>query len=157
MFSLIVAYDEDRVIGYKGSIPWHLSEDLKQFKAHTINKRIVMGNNTFKSIGKPLPNRHTIIITKNKKEDTNDASYVSDLDSFLKENENTNEEIMICGGASIYKEALPYCKKLYISLVDGKHLGDTYFPDFNLNNYELVNKTKYDGFSLLEYNKNNNE
>ena len=153
MFSLIVAYDEDRVIGYKGSIPWHLSEDLKQFKVHTINKRIVMGNNTFKSIGKPLPNRHTIIITKNKKEDTSDVSYVSDLEPFLKENENTDEEIMICGGASIYKEALPYCKKLYISLVDGKHTGDTYFPDFDLNNYELVNQTKYDGFTLLEYKK----
>ena len=153
MFSLIVAYDEDRVIGYKGSIPWHLSEDLKQFKAHTINKRIVMCNNTFKSIGKPLPNRHTIIITKNKKEDTNDASYVSDLDSFLKDNENTDEEIMICGGASIYKEALPYCKKLYISLVDEKHTGDTYFPGLDLNNYELVNQTRYDGFTLLEYKK----
>ncbi len=153
MFSLIVAYDEDRVIGYKGSIPWHLPEDLKHFKAHTINKRIVMGNNTFKSIGKPLPNRHTIIITKNKKEDTSDVSYVSNLEPFLKENENTDEEIMICGGASIYKETLPYCKKLYISLVDGKHTGDTYFPEFDLNSYELVNQTKYDGFTLLEYKK----
>ena len=60
---------------------------------------------------------------------------------------------MICGGASIYKEALPYCKKLYISLVDGKHTGDTYFPGFDLNNYELVNQTRYDGFTLLEYKK----
>ncbi len=153
MFSLIVAYDEVRVIGYKNTIPWHLSEDLKQFRAHTINKRIVMGNNTFKSIGKPLPNRHTIIITKNKKEDTNDVSYVADFETFLKENENTNEEIMICGGASIYSKALPYCKKLYISLVEGKHTGDTYFPKFDLNNYKLINKTKFEGFTLLEYEK----
>ncbi len=151
MFSLIVAYDENKTIGYKGNIPWHLPEDLKQFKAHTINKRIVMGNNTFKSIGKPLPNRHTIVITKNKKEDTSDVSYVSDLISFLKENENTNEEIMICGGASIYKQALPYCNRLYISLVDGKHEGDTYFPDFDISKYMLVNKTKFDGFTLFEY------
>lgn len=151
MLSLIVAYDQNKTIGYKGNIPWHLSEDLKQFKAHTINKRIVMGSNTFKSIGKPLPNRHTIVVTSNVKENSDNVSYISDFDSFLKENENTNEEIMVCGGASIYKQALPYCKKLYISLVDGTHTGDAYFPDFDLNNYELSNQTKYAGFTLLEY------
>ncbi len=153
MFSLIVAYDENRTIGYKNTIPWHLPQDLKQFKEHTTNKRIVMGNNTFKSIGKPLPNRHTIIITKNIKENSDNVSYVSDLISFLKENENTDEEIMICGGASVYKAALPYCKKLYISLVEGKHMGDTFFPEFDLNDYKLINKTKFEGFTLLEYEK----
>ncbi len=151
MFSLIVAYDENKTIGYKGNIPWHLSEDLKQFKLHTINKRIVMGSNTFKSIGKPLPNRHTIVVTSNIKENSDNVTYISDLVSFLEENKDTSEEIMICGGASIYKQALPYCKKLYISLVDGVHEGDAYFPDFDISNYSLTNKTKFDGFTLLEY------
>ena len=153
MFSLIVAFDEDRGIGYKGNIPWHLSEDLKQFKEHTINKRIVMGKTTFVSIGKPLPKRHTIVITSNPKEDSENVSYISDLKSFLEENKDSDEEIMICGGASIYKECLPYCKKMYISHVLGKHTCDTYFPSIDYSLFDIVNKTEFDGFTLIEYKR----
>ena len=153
MFSLIVAHDIDLAIGYKGQIPWHLKEDLKQFKEHTINKRIVMGRVTFESIGKPLPNRHTIVVSSIYKENSENVSYISDLLSFLEENKDSEEEIMICGGANIYKEALPYCKKLYISLVDGKHLADTYFPKYNVDDYEILSKKVFDGFTLIEYLK----
>ncbi len=153
MFSLIVAHDIDLAIGYKGQIPWHLKEDLKQFKEHTINKRIVMGRVTFESIGKPLPNRHTIVVSSIYKENSENVSYISDLLSFLEENKDNEEEIMICGGANIYKEALPYCKKLYISLVDGKHLADTYFPKYNVDDYEILSKKVFEGFTLIEYLK----
>ena len=115
MFSIIVAYDENRGIGKDNNLVWHIKDDLKLFKEHTINKRIVMGRKTFESIGNPLPNRHTLIVSNNKKENGENYSYIDDFSTFLKENMNTSEEIMICGGANIYRQALPYCKKLCIS------------------------------------------
>ena len=154
MFSLIVAHDIDLAIGYKGQIPWHLKEDLKQFKEHTINKRILMGRVTFESIGRPLPNRHTIVVSNSiYKENSENVSYISDLSSFLIENKDSEEEIMVCGGANIYKECLPYCKKMYISLVDGKHLADTFFPKYDVSDYEILSKKTFEGFVLIEYLK----
>ena len=153
MFSLIVAHDENFAIGYKGKIPWHLKEDLKEFKKHTIGKRILMGRVTFESIGKPLPDRHTIVVSSIVKEDSENVSYINDLHNFLKENKDSEEEIMICGGAHIYEECLPYCKKMYISLVSGKHLADTYFPKYDVSDYEILSKKTFEGFVLIEYLK----
>lgn len=155
MFSLIVAHDEALGIGKDNKIPWHLSEDLKQFKAHTINKKILMGNKTFVGIGKPLPNRHSIVLTRDLKDKVNseNVTYIDDLAKFIVENEGTDEEIVICGGSSIYKETLPYARKLYISLVDGKHEVDSYFPKYDLSDYEITLKIPYDGFTFIEYTK----
>ena len=105
MFSIIVAYDENRGIGKDNDLVWHIKDDLNLFKEHTLNKRIVMGRKTFESIGKPLPNRHTLIVSNNKKEDGENYSFIDDFSTFLKENMNTSEEIMICGGANIYRQA----------------------------------------------------
>lgn len=155
MFSLIVAFDENKGIGKDNKIPWHLSEDLKLFKANTINKKILMGNKTFTGIGKPLPNRHSIVVTHDlsNKVNSENVTYIDDLISYLKENENTDEEIMVCGGASIYLKALPYCKKLYISHVLGNHDVDTYFPDIDLSNYEVIKEEPHEGFIFKEYIK----
>lgn len=155
MFSLIVAHDEALGIGKDNKIPWHLSEDLKQFKVHTINKKILMGNKTFISIGKPLPNRHSIVLTRDIKDKVNseNVTYIDDLAKFIIENEGTNEEIVICGGSSIYKEMLPYARKLYISLVDGIYDVDSYFPNYDTSQYEIVEKIPFDGFTFIEYKK----
>lgn len=155
MFSLIAAHDEALGIGKDNKIPWHLSEDLKQFKAHTINKKILMGNKTFVGIGKPLPNRHSIVLTRELKDKVNseNVTYIDDLAKFIVENEGTDEEIVICGGSSIYKEMLPYARKLYISLVDGIHEVDSYFPKYDVSDYEVTLKIPYDGFTFIEYTK----
>lgn len=153
MFSLIVAHDRNFAIGLNNQIPWHLSEDLKQFKARTLHHRIVMGKVTFDGFSRPLKNRHTIVacFPGQEKENTEDVTYCTDLIAFLKEYENTEEEIFICGGASIYKLALPYCRKLYISLVDGDHEADTYFPKYDVSNYDVRQVEMYDGFKVVEY------
>jgi len=155
MFSLIVAHDEEFGIGNKGLIPWHFKEDFKQFKAKTVGKRIVMGKTTFDGLGKPLPDRHTVVacFPGEEKENSDDVTYITDLIQFLKDNENTEEEIMICGGAGIYKQALPYCKKLYISLVDGTHEADAFFPKYDVNDYDVLSVTPYEGFRVVEYRK----
>lgn len=151
MFSIIVAYDENRGIGKDNDLVWHIKDDLKLFKEHTLNKRIVMGHKTFESIGKPLPKRHTLIVSNNKKEDGENYSYIDDFSTFLKKNMDTSEEIMICGGANIYRQALPYCKKLCISKVNGVHDCDTFFPEFNESDYKLINTIKYADFTYYEY------
>lgn len=158
MFSLIVAHDEDFAIGNKGLIPWHFKEDFKQFKEKTIGKRILMGKVTFDGLGKPLPLRHTVVacFKGEEGENTDEVTYITDLFKFLEENKDTDEEIMVCGGAGIYKLCLPYCKKLYISLIEGKHEADTYFPIYDINDYDVLNTTQYEGFKLIEYQKKEN-
>jgi len=155
MFSLIVAHDEEFRIGNKGLIPWHFKEDFQQFKAKTIGKRIVMGKTTFDGLGKPLPERHTVVacFPGEEKENTKDVTYITDLIKFLQDNKDSDEEIMICGGAGIYKQALPYCKKLYISLVDGTHEADAFFPKYDVNDYDVLSVTPYEGFRVIEYRK----
>ncbi|MDO4501150.1 MAG: dihydrofolate reductase [Erysipelotrichaceae bacterium] len=155
MFSLIVAHDEGLGIGNKGIIPWNLKEDLKHFRNMTIHKRIVMGRVTFEGFKKPLPERHTIVICSpgKEKEDSEMVSYVTDFKKFLEENKDTDEEIMICGGGLVYKAALPYCKKMYISLVEGKHEADAFFPEYDVNDYDVLSVTPYEGFKVIEYQK----
>lgn len=155
MFSLIVAHDQSLAIGYQGWMPWNLKEDLRLFKERTWGHKIVMGSTTFNGLKKPLPNRHTIVITHHitDKINTEDVTYCDDFKKYLLENKDTEEEIFICGGASVYAQALPYCKKLYISYVDGQHTADTFFPEYSTNDYEIVKKIEYEGFTFIEYIK----
>lgn len=160
MFSLIVAHDKNFAIGNKGLIPWHFKEDFKQFKQKTIGKRILMGKVTFDGLGKPLPLRHTVVACFKGEEGENseNVTYITDLYKFLEDNKDSDEEIMVCGGAGIYKIALPYCKKLYISLIDGEHEADAYFPYYDVNDYEIKNVEEYEGFKVIEYlRKDTNE
>ena len=155
MFSLIVAHDKDRAIGIRNQLPWRLKEDLQQFKRRTVGHRIVMGKTTFDGFKRPLPDRHTIVacFPGEEGEDGENVSYCTDLISFLKENENTEEEIFICGGASIYRLALPYCKRLYISFVEGEHEADTYFPYYDPKDYDIADVIPYEGFKVIVYEK----
>lgn len=132
MISLIVAYSSNnKVIGINNTIPWHIKEDFIHFKNYTTNKTIIMGEQTFLSIGKPLPNRKTIVATiKDFKYDHEDVSITNDLFKTLKNYKNSDEELVVCGGATIYKLALPYVDKMVISEVKKEYVGDAYFPSF---------------------------
>ena len=155
MLSLIGAHDKNYAIGYQGWMPWNLKDDLKQFKKRTLNHTIVMGLNTFKTLKKHLKDRHTIIVSHYPITDLlgDNVSFCHDFETFLIENCDTDEEIFICGGASIYQQALPYCKKLYISLVDGEWPADTWIMDYNPDNYDILTIEEYDGFKVIEYQK----
>ncbi len=155
MFSLIVAHDKNRAIGLDNKIPWHLREDLMQFKQRTLHHRIVMGKVTFDGFKRPLPDRHTIVacFPGQEGENSENVTYCTDLIRFLEDNKDTEEEIFICGGASIYKICLPYCRKLYISLVEGEHEADTYFPYYDENDYDIAEVIPYDGFRVVQYVK----
>lgn len=129
-FKAIAAMSLNRVIGAGNKIPWHLPDDFKWFKKMTTGQVIVMGRKTYESIGKPLPNRTTIVLSRSA-QNINGVKVVADLKQLNSlEPELTNREIFICGGAQIYEQALPLCSDLYLTLVKRNVDGDTFFPAF---------------------------
>ena len=119
--NVIVAMTESRVIGKDGTLPWHLSEDLKLFKAHTTGNIVIMGRKTFDSIGRPLPNRRNMVVSKSIKDADKVAGveYFPDLDHAIEAAQEGEGRIFIIGGASIYHQMIEKADRLYISLVDG--------------------------------------
>lgn len=129
-FKAIAAMSLNRVIGAGNKIPWHLPEDFKWFKKLTTGQVVVMGRKTFESIGKPLPNRTTIVASRSP-EPIPGVQKVSDLEGIDPQApEFSGRELFICGGAQIYQQALPLCSDLYLTLVNRVVEGDTFFPPF---------------------------
>lgn len=155
MISIIVAISpNNRAIGKDNKIPWHISEDFKHFKEYTTGKTILMGDNTFYSIGKPLPNRKTIVATiKDFKYDHEDVSVTHDLYKTLNDYKNSREELVVCGGAMIYKLSLPYVDKLVISELKKEYDGDTFFPEFSTD-FKLISVEEKEEFYIKTYVRN---
>src|SRR5215204_1565122 len=150
LFKAIAAMSENRVIGNGNKIPWHLPEDFKWFKKMTTGQIIVMGRKTFESIGKPLPNRTTIVLSRTNFQYPG-VQTVSDLREIDLENES--REVFICGGAQIYEQALPLCSDLYLTLVKRIVAGDAFFPSFE-NQFELAEEIlDCADFKILHYRK----
>lgn len=154
MITLIAAMDEERVIGYKGSIPWHIKEDLKHFKEATLNKTVIMGRKTYESLKGPLSDRLNIVVSSNPNylQEHPEVRVIKDLESFLKRIQKEEAEYMIIGGASIYQESLPYADKIILSLIKGKHDGDTFFPEFE-SSFKLESQISKGDFSVLIYKR----
>lgn len=129
MISLIVAHDKNYVMGYENGMPWHLPGDLKYFKEMTMGKPIIMGRKTFESIGRPLPGRRNIVITRNTAYEAEGIEVVGSLEAAL-EMAKDAPEIMIIGGAQIFELAMPLADRLYITLINHEFKGDTYFPQY---------------------------
>jgi dihydrofolate reductase len=129
-FKAIAAMSRNRVIGQGGKIPWHLPEDFKWFKKLTTGQVVVMGRRTFESIGKPLPNRATIVLSRGDfahagARTAADLSRIDWTDPAL-----AGREVFICGGAQVYAQTLPLCSELYLTLVKREVEGDVFFPPF---------------------------
>src|SRR5438094_8670 len=150
-FKAIAAMSENRVIGAGNKIPWHLPEDFKWFKKMTTGQVIVMGRKTFEAIGKPLPNRTTIVLTRSGTPIPG-AQTASDLGEIDRASAAfAGREIFICGGAQIYQQALPLCSDLYLTVVKRIVQGDVLFPAFE-DRFELA-KELIDNleFKILHY------
>ena len=126
-YRAIAAMAENRVIGNQNTIPWHLPEDFKWFKNTTMGATLLMGRKTFESIGRPLPGRQTIILSRSQFSIPNTVT-VQAIDSI--ETVATSDTIWVAGGAEIYQLMLPKCSDLYITRVHQKPDGDTFFPKF---------------------------
>lgn len=155
MISIIVATDDDLLIGKQDSangMPWNVPEDLKHFKETTLGKTILMGLTTYQAIGRPLPNRKTIVVSFDEfKDDRVEVRY--NLEEVIQEYREKGEDLYICGGASIYRQSLPYVDQLLISRIPGTHTGETYFPDFSEYGFVLAEEKPYETFTLQIYKR----
>lgn len=131
--SLIAAISTNKVIGRDNKIPWHISEDFKRFKALTMGHPIIMGRKTFESIGKPLPGRTSIVITRDESFSPEGVEVVYSIGEALKiaKKKEGSEEIFIIGGGQIYSQSMNLADKLYLTVVEQEIEGDTYFPDYS--------------------------
>ncbi|PHS27143.1 MAG: type 3 dihydrofolate reductase [Methylophaga sp.] len=148
--ALIVATDQQGLIGKDNDLPWHLSADLQYFKKVTMGKPIIMGRNTHESIGKALPGRKNIIITKNKKYKAEDCIIVHSKEEALNECKD-EDEVMVMGGASLYKQFLPRADKLYLTLVHANLEGDTWFPQWYQNEWQQISREHHLADDKNEY------
>lgn len=135
--SLVVAMAADRVIGKDNAMPWHLPSELKYFKDITMGKPMVMGRRTYESIGRPLPGRHNIVLTRQNVELPPEVSVVRSIEEALQTAGNV-DEVMVIGGGEIYRQFLPLATRLYITQIDLHVEGDTRFPE-----YESPNQAKW--------------
>jgi dihydrofolate reductase len=139
--ALIWAMSRNRVIGRNNALPWHLSEDLRYFKRVTMGKPIIMGRKTWESIGRPLPGRTNIVITRDQNFQTVGVRVVHSLDDALRLAEHIGviegaEEAVVIGGAEIYALALPKAERLYLTQVHAEVDGDAWFPEFDLSQWQ---------------------
>jgi dihydrofolate reductase len=150
--SLIVAMADNGVIGREGRLPWHLSADLKRFKHLTMGHAIVMGRRTYESIGRPLPGRRSIVVSRNAAFRPAGVEVADSLDKALRLAAG-DDEIFVIGGASLYREALARAERLYVTRVHAAVPGDTFFPPFDPADWRLEEQTvtQQDAASQLGY------
>lgn len=146
IISAIVAHDKNYLIGGENKLLWHIPADLKRFKKITTGHTVVMGRKTFESIGKPLPNRLNIILTKDKDFKAEGCLIFNDVISLLNDI-NKEGEIFIIGGGQIYKELFPLINRIYVTLVDGEYVGDAYFPQYDKKDWDCFYEEKGKGFA----------
>jgi dihydrofolate reductase len=135
--SLIVAFDENRLIGRDNTLPWHLPADLKHFKQLTMGHHMIMGRKTFESIGKALPGRTSVVITSNPHWAAPDAISTPDLKLALEVCEG-EKEVFIIGGAQVFNASMQIANRLLITRIHHAFEGDTWFPEINENEWEIV-------------------
>ena len=135
IISMIAAMDFNRLIGNNNQLPWYLPADFSHFKAMTMGKPIVMGRKTFESIGKPLPGRQNIVLSRNPEVKFEGADCVSDFSQAVSLVGDEVEEIIIIGGSSIYEMLLPEIDRMYLTYVDAEFSGDAWFPTFDKNQW----------------------
>jgi dihydrofolate reductase len=149
-FTAIAAMSENRVIGRGSQIPWHLPEDFRWFKQTTLGNVLVMGRKTFESIGRPLPGRETIVLTRSgfSHPGVTSAGNIQEIEAKV-----ADRQVFIAGGAEIYRLALPYCSDLYLTLVKRTVEGDVFFPPFE-DQFELAEEVRdTPEFKILHYRR----
>ncbi|MBQ9835673.1 MAG: dihydrofolate reductase [Akkermansia sp.] len=153
-FTGVVAMAADRAIGIRNSIPWRLPEDMRVFKRLTMGHPILMGRKTWESLGRPLPGRQNIVLTRDADYKAVGAVVIHDV-AELEQMELQDAEVMVIGGAQIYGMMLPKMQRLYVSEVAGEFEADTWFPPFAEQFAKRMVVERFKGFELVLYEKQN--
>ncbi len=153
MITIIAAVANNNVIGSKNDLPWYLPEDLKHFKEITTGHTVIMGRKTYESIvnrlGKPLPNRKTVVITRNPQFSVlPDVDIYGSLDEALK---NHTEDVFIIGGSSIFEQGMSYANQLIITHINNEYPGDSYFPTIDPTTWKEHGTEDHDEYSFVTY------
>ncbi len=148
MITIVAALSANGVIGTDGKLPWYNKEELQHFKQLTTGKTIIMGRKTFESIGKPLPNRRNIVISKTLK-NIEGAEIYENIDEALAK--AGNKEVFVIGGREIFEQTIELANKMYLSYIDGNFEGEVLFPTFNEKQWKIIEKKKYSGFETIVY------
>ena len=143
MIALIVAFAKNQVIGNKGCIPWKIKGEQRRFKELTTGNVVIMGRRSYEEIGRPLPNRTTIVVSNTKNFDGENCMTAKSLAEAIRL--AGDKDIYISGGAKLYKEALPLVEKMYITEIDSEIEGDTYFPPFEKDQFVKEINEKVEG------------
>ena len=158
-FSIIVAVAENNVIGKDNKLLWHLPADLKFFKQTTLNHTMIMGRKTFDSIGKALPGRKTIVVTRQTDFAVENVTVAHSLKKAM-ELCKEETETFITGGAEIYKQSMPFVNKIYLTRLHQNFEGDTFFPEINAADFKLTSNQKFEPdeknkipFSIMVYER----
>ena len=159
LLSLITATDSNRLIGKNNALPWHLPADLAFFKQTTMGKPIIMGRKTFTSIGKALPGRKNIVVTRNSNFEAPNCELSVSIDHAIALVEES-VEVMLIGGASLYEQAIERADIIYLTLIHHEFEGDTWFPEIDKNNWNLVSREDFDpnevnrfAYSFVKYTR----
>ena len=157
--TLVAAIASNNVIGKENSLPWNIPEDLKRFKQMTSGHTILMGRKTFDSIGRPLPNRQNIVMTKDENFEQEGIKVINDFDEALELIKESNEDVFVIGGSKIYELFEPVADSLAITRILKDFEGDAFFPDINWDLWQIEKEEKFfDEKSnieckLIEYSK----
>ena len=149
--SLIAAIGKNRELGFGNKLPWHLPDDLKRFKEITRGHTVIMGRKTYESMGRLLPERKNIIITRDKSYKASGAVMFSSLEEALKECENEDEAFVI-GGGEIFKIALPFAERMYLTHANAERPADSFFPEFKKGDWKIVSEEFHPKDEKHEYN-----
>lgn len=143
IISIIAAIGKNRELGRNNQLLWHIPEDLRRFRRLTLGHPVIMGRKTFESIGKPLPQRTNIVVTRNMSFQAANCLVANSLEQALElAKQKDQQEIFIIGGGQIYQAGLKYVHRLYLTIVEGEYNADTYFPDYSKFKKVLVDKIR---------------
>jgi dihydrofolate reductase len=154
IISIIAAMAENRVIGRENELPWDLPSEHRRFKEITMGHPIIMGRKTFESIGHPLPGRRNIIITTQQGFAPEGCTVVNDLHAAITAGEDA-DEVFICGGEAVFREAMPFANRIYLTIVEEEFDGDAFFPEIP-DDFVEVERKKFDDilpYSMVRYER----
>ena len=151
IISAIVAMASNRVIGNRGDIPWKIPGEQKMFKEITLGHTVIMGRKTYESIGRPLPGRTNVVITRQSGYQADGCIVVHDLNSAVQSCPAGENEVFICGGGQLYGEAMSATDRIYLTVLPREVEGDTYFPEISETEFKLSRSDHIDGVEPYDF------
>ena len=151
--TLVAAVATNGVIGRGGGLPWRLPEDMRHFKTLTVGHVLVMGRRTYDSIGRPLPGRTTIVVTRDPAWASEGVRTAPTVEQALSDARSLNDEVFVVGGAQVYQAALPYADRMVITHIDAEPEGDTWFPAVDWSQWRETARELYAGFAVATYER----